>query len=432
MHITKRTFAHLIFAIFAMLLMQGMASAAAPATGEGEDKLFATVFRLRGDVKAGTAGSAERPLREGDRVFIGEKISATAASEAVLRTLDAGMVAVRPGAEFIVQGFTAKGDKSDGMALKLLTGSLRVITGWIGRSNPSAHRIITPSATIGIRGTDHEPFVLTTDIPTADAANPHRAGTYDKVNRGGTTLTASGKDLDIDPGKVGFVRAEAKAHRSRAIMTLLLPVLLDKIPDFYVPGEFDAELDRFSAEADALAQKELEQKLQPKPEPTPTPATTTPAAPAPAAVPATVPVTKGKCDPTTIAKTWVGALDDGIVRKDAASILGLFAQDVSVKAVVRKKDGSLTEVEFSRDELVRSTLATVNQLEGYQHRRISIEARKDGGGKVSECKRLLVKSVVIEQGRLSGKPYRFESVENFVLEPRDGKWLAVKADSAQR
>lgn len=431
MNSLTRRFVYIFFGILAVFLMQGSASAATtPTAAGGEDSLFATVHRLRGEVKAGTSGSAERSLQVGDRVFIGEKVTAAATSEAVLRTLDAGMVAVRPGAEFIVQGFTAKGDKSDNMALKLLTGSLRVITGWIGRSNPSAHRIITPSATIGIRGTDHEPFVLTSDIPTADAGNPYRAGTYDKVNRGGTTLTASGKGLDIDPGKVGFVRADAKAHRSRALMTLLLPVLLDKIPEFYVPGEFDAELDRFSAEADALAQKELEQKLQPKAEAV-APVAAAATAPAAVSAPAVIPVT-AKCEPTAIAKAWLGALDDGIVRKDAASILGQFADDVDIVAIVRKKDGGIAEVTFTRDELVRSTVATVNQLEGYQHRRISIEAKKEGDSKARNCQRLLIKSVVIEQGRLSGKPYRFESVENFVLEPRDGKWLAVKAESAQR
>jgi hypothetical protein len=143
-------------------------------------------------------------------------------------------------------------------------------------------------------------------------------------------------------------------------------------------------------------------------------------------------VASGKCVPATVARAWVDTLDNAITRKDAGTILGLFAPDVTVKAVVRKKDGSLTEMNFSRDELVRSTLATVSQLEGYQHRRISIEAKENGGGKTPACSGLLVKSVVIEQGQLSGKPYRFESIENYVLEVRDGKWLAVKAESSQR
>jgi hypothetical protein len=422
-----------LLTLLALMLLHGVGYAA-------DEALFATVHRLRGEVKALNAGGTERHLRLGDQVFVGEKVSATASSEAVLRTLDAGMVAVRPAAEFEVQGFKARGDRNDSMALRLLTGSLRVISGWISRSNPSAHKIITPTATIGIRGTDHEPYVLTKDMPSANADAPYRAGTYDKVNRGGTTLSANDQDLNIDPGKVGFIRAEPK-QRTRALLTLLLPVLLDKIPEFYVPGEFDAELDQFSETATAQADKALEQQLK---APVATPAvvaapsavpsaSSSPVAPAAiAALPAPLWSKGDKCVPMNTGKAWIDALDNAIVRKDGQTILDLFAPDVAVKAVVRKKDGSLTSVDFSRDELVRSTLSTVNQLEGYQHRRLSLKAAAVGAKKSGTCRPLQVESVVIEQGLLSGKPYRFESTESYLLEVRDGKWLAVRAETTQR
>jgi hypothetical protein len=38
----------------------------------------------------------------------------------------------------------------------------------------------------------------------------------------------------------------------------------------------------------------------------------------------------------------------------------------------------------------------------------------------------------IEQGRQSGKPYRFESIEEYVLARRGGLWLAIKAEAMQR
>jgi hypothetical protein len=444
---------HRPFGIFLLLvagLMFGQAFAAdMPSAATADAQSFAKVFRLRGDVLAGPAAGPERTLREGDRVMVGEKIRAAGNAEAVLRTEDAGMVAVRPGTEFIAQRFAAKGDSSDNMALRLITGSLRVITGWIGRTNRGGHQIITSSATIGIRGTDHEPYVLTADRPSADPANPHKAGTYDKVNRGGTSFTASGQTIDVDPGKVGFVRGEAKAHRSRALMTLLLPVILDKVPDFYVPGEFDAELDKFSVTADDVAQKELERQKSgtatPQADATPVARPTVPATAAPASTPASSAVTPAanmggpalpppavgsakQCVPANVAKVWLDQLDQSIHRRDGATIIGMFAQEATARAVVRKKDGSMMEIDFSRDELVKSTLSTVAQLEGYQHRRINVEATKED----KSCAKLNVKSVVIEQGKLSGMPYRFESVERYVLEPRDGRWLATKAETTQR
>jgi hypothetical protein len=43
-----------------------------------------------------------------------------------------------------------------------------------------------------------------------------------------------------------------------------------------------------------------------------------------------------------------------------------------------------------------------------------------------------VSSVALEQGTQYGKPYRFESLEEYVLDLRDGKWLASKAETTQK
>jgi hypothetical protein len=123
--------------------------------------------------------------------------------------------------------FSAEGKATDRQILRLITGSLRVITGWIGQLNRNDHRIITPSATIGIRGTDHEPYVL----PAEMANSSYRQGTYDKVNRGATLLDANGGNVAIESGKVGFARDPNSAGvRTRALMTILLPVLLSRVP----------------------------------------------------------------------------------------------------------------------------------------------------------------------------------------------------------
>ena len=45
---------------------------------------------------------------------------------------------------------------------------------------------------------------------------------------------------------------------------------------------------------------------------------------------------------------------------------------------------------------------------------------------------IAVRSVVIEQGSQGGKPYRFESVEEFLLERRAGAWRATGAQTTQR
>ncbi|HZX30340.1 MAG TPA: hypothetical protein VFF03_03215 [Rhodocyclaceae bacterium] len=388
-------------------LLLGCTCLLAPAASAAESdggKRFASVWRIRGDVVATAASGAERPLKEGDVVFVGEKVRAASAAEAVLKTEDAGIVAVRPGAEFVAEKYAAEGKSTDSFTVRLINGSLRVITGWIGRLNKAGHQVVTPQATIGIRGTDHEPYVLSLEMAKATS---NREGTYDKVNRGGTTLDANGGSVDIDAGKVGFA---PKPMKHRALMTILMPVLLEKVPEFYVPGEFDAELDRYSQTADAEAAKQLEQLRKS----------------APTAAPAAAPAS---CSADKLAKQWLARLDGAIVKRDANAVIAMFAPEVKVKATVRVGGNETMSVEMGRDELAQSTITAIKGLKDYQHRRISTEAKLPPDG---SCDRMIVKSVVIEQGKQAGKPYRFESTEEYMLESRGGAWVATQAETTQR
>ena len=423
----------------------GAAAAAESAARAGEPAArFATVWRIRGEIIA-TAGETGpvRTLRPGDAVFVGERIRAAATAEAVLKTDDAGLIAVRPQAEFVAELFAAEAKPTDHFTLRVITGGLRLITGWIGRTNRAQYRVNTPSATIGIRGTDHEPYVMSADLAKILA---QIEGTYDKVNRGGTSMDVNGKQLDIDPGRVGFVRRSP--IRLRGMMTLLLPVLLDKVPDFYVPGQFDDELDRLSrtADEDALREFDMRSKALPEQAPVGAPEPAAPAAraltvpPAAERTPAPVPAAPapkssatavGDCAANAVARTWLSEFDAAIARRDAPAIIHKFAPEVSVRVTVRGASGEPTTVEMRRDELAQSTLAAVRGLTNYQQRRPSIEGQPVEGG-AGACDRIVVRSVVIEQGRQNGKPYRFESVEEYVLERRAGLWLAIKAETTQR
>ena len=377
--------------------------AEAPASAATAGK-YGIVWRIRGEVTATKAGAPARKLREGDPVYVGERVRAAPEAEAVLRTDDAGVVAVRPNTEFVAERFAAEDKATDGFTVRLLTGSLRVISGWIGQTNKSGQNIVTASATIGIRGTDHEPYVPSPELAKM-SSNPE--GTYDKVNRGGTSLKVGDNKVDIDPGQVGFARAPSKT-KDRALLTILLPVLLDKVPSFYVPGEFDTELDRYSANADQEAKRLLEQKRK-----------------SPAAAVA-------ECAPVDIAKTWLGQLDGAIAKGDAQAVIAMFAQDAKVKANVKEKDGKMASVDLTRDELAQSTITAIKGLKDYRQRRVWTDARLTDLAGGAACDSISLRSAVVEQGKQSGKPYRFESLEQFTLVQRGGKWLAVKAETTQQ
>lgn len=357
---------------------------------------FAVVFRISGELTAyGSKGT--RVLQVGDAVAVGERLVASPAGEAILKTQDGGYIGIRPGAEFTARQFAADGKATDSSELNLAKGALRILSGWIGKINPQGSRVSTSTATIGIRGTDHEPYVL---LPTDAKTGQYKPGTYDKVNQGGTTLQAGGQSIDIDPGKVGFVRSLGK---TRALMTLLFPVLLDKVPDFYVPGKFDPELDELSKNAQANNEQALQTRRQ----------------------------QVAMCAPDEVAKRWLGDLDEHIVQGQAAPILAMFAPTVQIKATVRGANGTSTELELQRAEFADSIVTAMRSLRDYKHRRITIEGQPAVTG-AAACAAIRVRSIVIEEGLQAGKPYRFESEEKYLLEQVDGVWLALEAQTSQR
>jgi hypothetical protein len=373
-----------------------------PAGGEQKNR-FGVIDKVTGDARAFRGADQNgRQLQLGDVIYVGDVIRTNEDAEAVIKTEDAGMIGVRSSTEFLAEQFTAQARDSDRMTLRLVKGSLRVISGWIGRLHHENYAIRTPSATIGVRGTDHEPYVL---APERASGTPYKVGSYDKVNSGRTVMTNARGEIEVEAGRVGFARgSDAGGLQTRGLMTLLLPVLLDKIPDFYIGGQFENELDAYSKSADATSRRKL-QELQ-----SGNPAAST-----------------DTCNAKLVSKEWIARFDRAVQNKDSKAILALFSEDASVDAIVRGEGGNLTSLTLSREEFAESTTAAVKDLKDYSQRRLTLDASNLPGTAEGGCGRIYVKSEVVEQGKQGGKPYRFQSQEEFVLERRAGSWLAIHA-----
>lgn len=177
---------------------------------------------VAGDVRIVDAQGREQPLRKGQEVNEGDTVLSASGASAQLRMIDGGILALRPGTQLKIVGyqFNGKEDGSENASFSLLKGGLRAITGIIGKTNKERYKIDTPSATIGIRGTDHEPVVV---LPAPDGALAAAApGTYDKVNVGATALTTQAGTTLVAANQVGF-----------AASPMQMPVILPVLPDFY-------------------------------------------------------------------------------------------------------------------------------------------------------------------------------------------------------
>ena len=134
-------------------------TATAPGAPSAEHAGF--VKMVRGDVQLLNASGVLRPARAGDEVAPIERLvtGPDAAASVVLR--DGSTLVVGPSSRVDLKEFSFDATTQDGnMLVGLLRGSLRMITGLIGKRHPDAVRIETQTATIGIRGTD---FIVQAD-----------------------------------------------------------------------------------------------------------------------------------------------------------------------------------------------------------------------------------------------------------------------------
>lgn len=109
-----------------------------------------------GNVEVVGAGGLSHALKKGQEVNTGEIIK-TGTGRTQLRFTDGGQVSLAPDTEFGVDEYHYDGkiDGTEKGVFRLIKGGLRAITGAIGHVNKRNYLLNTPTATIGIRGTEY-------------------------------------------------------------------------------------------------------------------------------------------------------------------------------------------------------------------------------------------------------------------------------------
>jgi ferric-dicitrate binding protein FerR (iron transport regulator) len=101
------------------------------------------------------------PASPGDALGAVDRIVTGPDSSASVVLRDDTTLVVGPSSRLDLKEFHFDGTTHEGgMLVSLLRGSMRMITGLIGKTNPDAVRVETQTATIGIRGTD---FIVQAD-----------------------------------------------------------------------------------------------------------------------------------------------------------------------------------------------------------------------------------------------------------------------------
>ena len=116
---------------------------------------------VQGEVQLQSTDGTAAPARVGEAVHVSQRVVTGRQSGASLVLRDGTTLVIGPQSSFDLQTFRYDSRTRDGSVVgSLLRGTLRMVTGLIGKTNPEAVRIDTPTATIGIRGTD---FIVSAD-----------------------------------------------------------------------------------------------------------------------------------------------------------------------------------------------------------------------------------------------------------------------------
>lgn len=173
-----------------------------------------------GTVTLYAADGRARPALRGEAIHEGETIVSAAASLAQLRMVDNTTIALKPDTRLRFDEYHYEPEKAREKGfMSLVRGGFRTVTGAIGKLRRDAYRITTPLASIGIRGTDHEPMHI--PEPAAGETPVGPPGTYDRVRSGQIVMQNQAGELLVDPQQVGYIAGVSTP-----------PVLLPQVPAF--------------------------------------------------------------------------------------------------------------------------------------------------------------------------------------------------------
>ncbi|MDH5650131.1 MAG: FecR domain-containing protein, partial [Gammaproteobacteria bacterium] len=190
-----------------------------------------------GNVTLVSANGKSGPLKKGHILNPGDRIDTSAKGQVQIRMIDGAFIGIRPNSSFEVTDYQLdeKNPENQKSEFNLLKGGFRAITGKIGKTNKNAYKVVTPVATIGIRGTDYVAMLCADDCGGRSSGKKHKKeknGLYVGVLRGGVHVKNAASSIDIDRNQYSYVAGLEEK-----------PVRLKKPPAFLMFETVDPSVD---------------------------------------------------------------------------------------------------------------------------------------------------------------------------------------------
>ena len=182
-------------ALLAVVILLGCDVSLAQVTGhEGRLLLVA------GDVRV-QRGKAPAPLEvrrpgNGDSVAAGDTLMTGVDGRVQIRFSDGSLLSIQPRSEFRIDEYRFDVGTQRGF-FTLVQGALRAVSGAIGKRAPEDYRMSTPTATIGIRGTE---YVAEETVCSPDCSPGRSAGLRVAVSSGKVVVANAAGESEVAAG----------------------------------------------------------------------------------------------------------------------------------------------------------------------------------------------------------------------------------------
>lgn len=224
-----------------MLLACSAVLAQAPQARPAPNQAGVIVL-VEGSARLSPGGAAPRQAKVGDVVNEGDLLASGKDGEVHVKMQDTGFIVLRPNSRVQVESYRADGGDDDNGILRLVSGGLRSISGWIGKFNTARNVVRAGTVTIGIRGTDHEVRYI------PEGSTEGEPGVYDRVFAGETYIQTPTERTAIAQNQAGFASSRPRQR----------PRLLAEIPGFFRQGPHEAEINQKHAEI----QRQIDQRRE--------------------------------------------------------------------------------------------------------------------------------------------------------------------------
>lgn len=163
------------------------------------------VVLSRGRALAVNRESASRKLNAGDHVFVGDKLITGEDGFLRIQMIDDAILDLRCYSIMVIEDYVISKSKIGSRSvLNLLQGSLKKVTGEIGKWKDDVYQLNTPVASIGVRGTEYALRVFqskgcdgTIDLDDDGLYLKVAKGLIDVKNKSGSTTVQKGDTLYI-------------------------------------------------------------------------------------------------------------------------------------------------------------------------------------------------------------------------------------------